>query len=117
MKIQSKTLRPEHTDRLNSQHGLAIAYLKIGETAKATDLLESVVKIQAKTLKADHPDRVGSIYLLTLCHYRARNYERALELARSIEGVAQNRPGQEITDWNAKMIGRMLEDMELEKTT
>ena len=117
MKIQLKTLRPEHTDRLASQYQLARAYFDIGETTKATALLESVVEIRAKTLRADHPDHVRSIYSLARCHYRARNYDRALELARSIEGVAQNGQREQIADWNADLIGDILEDMELQETT
>ena len=109
--IRTKTLRPEHTERLTSQHELGRAYLNAKKTHKAIALLESVVEIQAKTLREDHWDRVRSIYLLAQCHYRARNDERALELARSIEGVAQNRPGQGIADWNAELIGWILQEM------
>ena len=117
VKIRTKTLRPEHPDRLDSQHELARAYLEIGETAKAIALVESVVETEAKTLEADHSKRVASIYLSALCYYRARNYERALEFAMSIEDVAQNRPGQEIADWNMKLIGMILKKMVLQETT
>ena len=75
------------------------------------------MEIEAKTLRADHADRVDSIYLLARCHYHARNYERALELARSIENVAQNRRGEEIADWNAVLIGSILEKIELANAT
>ena len=99
-----------------SQHELAGAYLQIGETTKAIALLKSVVEIEAKTLRVDHSDRVISIYVLAHCHYKARNYERALQLARSIENVAKNRPGEELADWNAKLIGYILKKMDkLEK--
>ena len=117
VKIRTKTLRPEHPDRLDSQHELARAYLEIGETAKAIALVESVVETEAKTLEADHSKLVASIYLSALCYYRARNYERALELARSIENVAQNRPGEEIADWTMKLIDLILEKMELQEPT
>ena len=117
MRIQTRTLRAEHHDRLVSQYGLAKAYLRVKETAKAIALLEPVVEIEARTLKADHPDRVGSIYLLARCHYRARNYETALEFARSIENVAQNRREEEIADWNVELIGFIIEKIELAKAT
>ena len=113
VEINARTLRPDHPDRLTSQRTLARAYLLTGETAKAIALLESVVEIRARTLSEDHVDRVGSIYQLSACHRRAGNYERALQLARSIESVARNRPGQELADWNAEMIGYILEDMSL----
>ena len=109
--IEKRTLRPEHQDRLSAQYGLADAYLKVNEMDKAIALLESVVEIQARTLRGNHPHRVKSIYLLVRCHYRARNYERALELARSIEDVAQNWGRERIADWNAKLIGMILEKM------
>ena len=112
VKLRTRTLRPEHHDRLVSQHELAQAYLDANETDKAIALLESVVEIRARTLREDHPVRVGSIYLLIRCHYRARNYKRALELARSIEGVAQNRGGERIADWNADLISLILRKME-----
>ena len=117
VEIRTKTLRPEHSDRLASQHVLARVYLEIGETAKAIALSESVVEEIAKTLRADQPECVGSIYVLACCHYSARNYERALELARSIESVAQNQGKQKSADWNAELIGSIHEDMGLEETT
>ena len=116
IEIRTKTLRPDHINLLTSQHELARAYLNIGETAKAIALLEIVVKIQAKTLRADDPNRVRSIYVLAQCHYEAENHERALELARSIENVAQNRPGQEDADWNRELIGFILKTRDLDKT-
>ena len=112
VEIRARTLRAEHSDRLSSQHELARAYLDIGETGKAIALLESVVEIRTRTLRADHRDRVSSIFVLANCHYRAKNYERALQLARSIEDVAQNRPGGELADFNAELIGYILEEME-----
>ena len=112
VKILNKTLRPEHSDLLASQHTLAFAYLGIRETGKAIALLEPVVETRAKTLRVDHPDRVGSIYVLAQCHYKAKDYERALELAKSIENVAQNRPGEKLADYNAKLIGLILKKMD-----
>ncbi|KAL9067186.1 MAG: hypothetical protein Q9161_007082 [Pseudevernia consocians] len=115
--MRTRTLGPEHRDLLRSQHGLARAYLEIGETVKAIDLLEPVVEIKERTLRADDPSRVRSIYVLAQCYRRARNYKRALQLARSIENVAQNRPGEKLADWNSKLIGLILKKMDLEKTT
>lgn len=115
VKIRERTLKPEDPDRLSSQHELARAYLEIGETAKAITLLGSVVEVREKTLRADHPDRVCSIYLLAECHYRARSYDRALELARSIKDFVQNQGGEKIADWNAEMIGWILEKMDQDK--
>ena len=112
VEIRTRTLRPEHSNLLTSQHELARAYLRIGEAAKAIALFEEVVEIQARTLRADHPNRVRFIYLLAQCHYYARKYERALQLAKSIETVAQNRPGDEIANWNANLIGYILEEMD-----
>ena len=111
VEIRTRTLRPEHSSRLTSQHELARAYLRTKETAKAIALLEIVVEIQARTLRADHPDRVCSIFILAQCHWQARSYERALELAKSIEHVAQNRPGQALADWNADLIGFILKSI------
>ena len=117
VEIEAKTLGPKHRSRLTSQHELARAYLQIKETAKAITLLESVVEMRAKTLRAGHLDRVRSIYLLAQGNYYAGNYERALQLARSIETVAKNRPREEIADWNAKLIGYILEKIDLEETS
>ena len=117
VEIRTKTLRPEHPERLLSQHELARAYLNTGETDKAITLLEAVVEIKAKTPRADHPSRVSSIYVLAQCHHQAGNYERALELAKSIENVAQNRPGDELADWNAELIGFILEEIDLEEAS
>ena len=115
VKIRQRTMRPEHTDRLLSQHELARAYLDANETDKAISILEEVVEIRAGTLREGHPDRVTSINVLSVCYYYAKNYERALELARSIEGVAQNRGGERIADWNGRLIGFILEDMNMGK--
>lgn len=112
---RTETLYPEHEDLLHSQHELARAYLHIGETTKAISLLETVVEIKERTLRIDHPSRMTSIYVLAQCHHAAGNYERALELARSIENVVQNRQRQKLADWNAELIGYILEDMELEE--
>ena len=57
---------------------------------------------------------MGSIYLLAQCHRQAGNYQRALQLAKSIENVAKNRPGDRVADHTAKLIGFILEKMELE---
>ncbi|CAF9929241.1 hypothetical protein IMSHALPRED_007866 [Imshaugia aleurites] len=142
VQIREKTLRPEHSDRLASQHELARAYLiieepgkaialleevsqlelaraylSIDETAKAIALLEPVVEIKEKTLRANHPERVSSIYLLAQCYRDAGKYERALQLTRSIEDIAQNRPGEKLADWNANLIGYILDDMDMEETS
>ena len=105
-------MRPEHPDRLTSQHELARAYLAVKEVEKATAMLESVVEIRKKVLKEGHPYRVDSIYELALCYYRARKYERALELAKSIENVARNRQGDPVADNNIELIDFILEAME-----
>ena len=111
VEMKTRTLRPEHPYLLSSQHVLAKAYRNIGETAKAIALLEKVVEIRIKTLRVDHPDRVASVYTLARCHRDAGNYERALQLAKSIEDVAQNRAGQKLADWNARLIDNILEKM------
>ena len=115
VEIQTRTLRPEHSSLLTSQHELASAYLDIRETAKAMALVETVVEIRVKTQRADDPARVASIYLLAQCYYRAKNYDRALKLAKSIENVAQNRPGNKVADYNTHLIGLILEEMDLEE--
>ncbi len=117
VKTEAKTLRPEHPDRLGSQHELARAYRERGEIAKAIHLLESVVKIRTKTLRGDHPSRVRSIYVLAECYDEEGDYKRALELARSIENVAWNRGSERIAEWNAQLIGLILEAMDRERTT
>ena len=114
IKIRLRTLRSEHLNRLTSQYKLARAYLQINKTVKAIALLKPVLEIRSRTLRPDHWDRVCSIYTLAQCHYKAKNYEKALQLAKSIEDVAQNRPGQEIADWNEKLMGWILEDMDIE---
>lgn len=114
VEIRIRTLRPEHRERLTSQHELARAYLKIGETDKAIALLEEVVQIKERTLKPQDRERVVSIYMLATCHYEARNYERALELAESIKDIAQNWGKDKTADWNLKLIGYILEDMNME---
>ena len=73
-------------------------------------MLEKVVEIES-TLRMDHPDRVASIFTLAQCHHDAGNDERALQLARSIENVAQNRARMKWADWNAELIGYILEGM------
>ena len=113
--IRTRTLRPEHNERLSSQYELARAYLEINKTDKAIALLEPVVEIEARTLRKNHPDRVSSVYVLAQCHYYAQNDEKALELARSIEGVAQNRGRARVADWNAELIGWILEKINIEE--
>ena len=117
VRIREKTLRPEHSERLDSQHELARAYWHMKEPFKAITLLESVVEIQERTLRSDHPNRVGSISLLAQFYRHAGKYERALQLARSIEDVARNGSIYKYADWNADLIGYILEDMDLEETS
>ena len=75
------------------------------------------MEIKEKTLRANHPERVSSIYLLAQCYRDAGKYERALQLTRSIEDIAQNRPGEKLADWNANLIGYILDDMDMEETS
>ena len=57
-------LSPEHESRLKSEDWLAEAYLAKGETDKAIELLEEVVRTRMTTLEPDHLDRQISKDLL-----------------------------------------------------
>lgn len=52
-KIQETTLSEGHPDRLTSQFELARAYLENGQTQKAVQLLEQVVRIKETTRSED----------------------------------------------------------------
>jgi tetratricopeptide (TPR) repeat protein len=53
-------LSEDHSDRLLTQHVLAIAYQANGQIKDAVRLLEQVVAIRERVLAEDHPDRLTS---------------------------------------------------------
>jgi hypothetical protein len=73
----------------------------MGETVKATQLLEQVMKIKATTLKEDHPDCLTSISMLALCHYRLGSHKEAFQHAKGLENAVQNLSESGITHLNA----------------
>jgi hypothetical protein len=59
-----EALDENDSDRLLSQHVLAIAYQADGQVQKAVELLEHVVAVKARTLRDGHPSRLVSVEVL-----------------------------------------------------
>ncbi|KAF2825327.1 hypothetical protein CC86DRAFT_294722, partial [Ophiobolus disseminans] len=59
-----EALDEDDSDRLLSQHVLAIVYGADGQVQRAVELLEHVVAVEARTLRDDHPSRLVSVEAL-----------------------------------------------------
>jgi tetratricopeptide (TPR) repeat protein len=90
VRFESSVLSDDNCDKLNTQHELARALLRVGETAQAIELLEKVVQIRISTQPKDHRDRLASQYQLARALTEVGKSTRAvglLEEVVQIEGL------------------------------
>jgi hypothetical protein len=84
---QQRSQRSEDdSDRLLSQHELAMAYRADGQVKKAVALLEAVVEAE-ETLAADHPDRLASQHELAGAYQADWQVKRAIQLLEDVVAV------------------------------
>jgi tetratricopeptide (TPR) repeat protein len=81
-----EALDEDDSDRLLSQHVLAMAYEADGQVKKAVELLEVVVKAR-ETLAADHPDRLASQHALAMAYRADGQVKKAVELLEHVVTV------------------------------
>jgi hypothetical protein len=80
-------LPPDDLSRLNSQHGLAMAYQSNGQIKEAVSLLEAVVKFSEQTQGEDHPDRLTSQHVLATMFWDLGQHATALQLMEHVVEV------------------------------
>jgi cytochrome c-type biogenesis protein CcmH/NrfG len=89
---QQRSQRSEDdSDRLLSQHVLAMVYRADGQVKKAVVLLEAVVEVRNKVLVADHPDRLASQHVLAMAYQADRQVKKAVALLEAVVEV-RNEP-------------------------
>ena len=81
---RDRNLAKDHTDRLLSQHQLAIAYEGNGQVKEAIELLESVVVIQTEVLAEDHRSRLASEHELATAYQANGQVKEAVELLEHV---------------------------------
>jgi tetratricopeptide (TPR) repeat protein len=92
-----EALDEDDSDRLLSQHVLAVAYEADGQVKKAVELLEAVVKAR-ETLAADHPSRLASQHELAIAYGADGQVKKAVELLEAVvkarETLAADHPSR-----------------------
>jgi tetratricopeptide (TPR) repeat protein len=92
-----RSCQQDDSDRLLSQHVLAMAYEADGQVKKAVALLEAVVEAQ-ETLAADHPDRLASQHALAMAYRADGQVKKAVALLEAVveaeETLAADHPDQ-----------------------
>lgn len=80
---RARRLAEDDPDRLDAEHGLAIAYERNGQTDKVVDLLEHVAKAREK-LAEDHPNRLDSQHALANAYEANGQIKEAVELLKHV---------------------------------
>ena len=88
MESRSRVLPDDDEMRLYLQNDLAKAYRKIGQTDKAVQLFEHVVKAQ-EGLAQDEPDRLGSQHELALSYLENKQISEAIQLFEHVVKIRE----------------------------
>jgi eukaryotic-like serine/threonine-protein kinase len=80
LELRMARLGPDHSDTLNSQNSLALAYWAAGQNDRAIPLLEGTVAVRSGKLGPDHPDTLTSQNNLALAYKAAGELDRAIPL-------------------------------------
>ncbi|KAJ4298062.1 hypothetical protein N0V90_005961 [Kalmusia sp. IMI 367209] len=86
-------LDEDDSDRLASQHELALAYGSDGQIQKAIGLLEHVVKVQ-EMLPAEHPNRLASQHVLAMAYISDGQIQKAIVLLEHVVKVREMLPAE-----------------------
>ncbi|KAF2993765.1 hypothetical protein E8E13_001931 [Curvularia kusanoi] len=86
---QRRQRSEDDSDRLLSQHVLAMAYQADGQVQKAVELLQHVLEVQEKTLSPEHPDRLASQHELAGAYQANGQVQKAVELLQHVVGVKE----------------------------
>jgi tetratricopeptide (TPR) repeat protein len=82
-------LSEDNSDRLLSQHVLAMAYEADGQVQKAVQLLEHVVAVKEKVLAEEHPSRLASQHALAGAYQADGQVQKAVQLLEHIVRVEE----------------------------
>jgi tetratricopeptide (TPR) repeat protein len=82
-------LSGDHTDRLLTQHVLAVAYQANGQVKDAVRLLEQVVAISERVLAEDHPDRLASQAVLASAYQANGQVKDAVRLLEQVVAISE----------------------------
>jgi tetratricopeptide (TPR) repeat protein len=90
---QSCRLREElgedNSDRLLSQHVLAMAYRADGQVQRAVELLEHIVEVVGKVLAEEHPSRLASQHALAMAYQAYGQVQKAVQLLEHVVAVRE----------------------------
>ncbi|PSN58876.1 hypothetical protein BS50DRAFT_641408 [Corynespora cassiicola Philippines] len=81
-------LAKDDSERLLSEHVLAIAYQADGQVKKAVDLLEKIVETQ-EVLAKEHPSRLASQHALAMAYRIDGQIKKAVDLLEKIVGIRE----------------------------
>jgi tetratricopeptide (TPR) repeat protein len=79
----------DHSDKLLTQHVLAIVYQANGQVKDAVRLLEQVVAIRERVLAEDHPDRLASQGALASAYQASGQVKEALQLREYVTKIRE----------------------------
>ena len=82
--VQLQTLPAEDPSCLQSQHDLAVAYLRTGDMTKAIASLERLVHIRTKTLSPEHYDRLNSQHALAGAYRKIGETAKAIAMLEEV---------------------------------
>jgi tetratricopeptide (TPR) repeat protein len=82
-------LGEDNSDRLLSQHVLAMAYREDGQVQKAMKLLEHIVEVEEKVLAEEHPDRLASQHELAGAYRADGQVQKAVQLLEHVVAVKE----------------------------
>jgi tetratricopeptide (TPR) repeat protein len=82
-------LDEDDSDRLLSQHVLAMVYETDGQVKKAVALLEHVVAVEEKVLAEEHPDRLASQHELAGAYQADGQVKKGMALLKHVVAVEE----------------------------
>jgi tetratricopeptide (TPR) repeat protein len=91
-------LDENNSDRLLSQHVLAMAYRADGQVKKAVELLEHVVAVRKKVQAEEHLDRLASQHMLAGAYEADGQVKKAVELLEHVVAVRKKVLAEEHPD-------------------
>ncbi|KAG8358805.1 hypothetical protein FVEN_g3856 [Fusarium venenatum] len=96
--VIEKTLPEDHTDRLASQHALALAYYDNGQIEDAIQLLKHVVTVRNAISTKDDPYRLASQHGLAAAYQANKQFKDAIQLLEHVISVEKTTVAEDHPD-------------------
>ena len=100
---RAQTAAADDSKSLSVQHGLAIAYMKIGKTDKAIEMLKQIIELKIANFSPEHPDSLASQHELARAYLYINETDKAITLLKNVMELRTRTLNPKIPDLLASM--------------